>query len=417
MPLTDTAIKNAKPGPTTKKLSDGSGLQLWVKPNGAKLWCLAYRDQAGKQQKLSFGPYPDLSLADARAKRGEAKRRLALGTDLRQHANQEKANRALAEANVKANTFAALASELLAKKKREGKASNTIGKREWLYSLAGNAFGRRPIAEITPPEVLKVLQAVESTGRLETARRMRSSIGEVFRFAVATGRATNDPTFALRGALAKPQVKHRAAILEPARFGELLRAIDGFRGQPETVAALKLMALVYQRPGELRKAEWCEFDLDKAVWNIPASRMKMRRDQRVPLARQAVAILRDLHTIMGRGDLVFPGIVSVRKPISENTLNIALRRMGFGADEMTSHGFRATASTILNESGLFSADAIEIAQARRDKNAVRAIYSRSDFFEERQRMAQWWADYLDALRGNAELPTGVETANGQGSPG
>lgn len=398
MPLTDTAIKNAKPGLTIKKLSDGSGLQLWVKPNGAKLWCLAYRDQAGKQQKLSFGPYPDLSLADARAKRGEAKRLLALGTDLRQHANQEKANKAIAEANARANTFEALASELLAKKKREGKASNTIGKREWLYSLAGHSFGKRPIAEITPPEVLKALQTVEATGRLETARRMRSSIGEVFRFAIATGRATNDPTFALRGALAKPQVKHRAAILEPARFGELLRAIDAFRGQPETVAALKLIALVYQRPGELRQAEWREFDLDKAVWSIPAMRMKMRRDQRVPLARQAVAILRELQTITGRGDLVFPGIVSVRKPISENTLNIALRRMGFGADEMTAHGFRATASTILNESGLFSADAIEISQSRKDKNAVRAIYSRSDFFEERQRMAQWWADYLDQLR-------------------
>ncbi|MCZ8182895.1 MAG: integrase arm-type DNA-binding domain-containing protein [Beijerinckiaceae bacterium] len=394
MPLTDLAIRGFKPAEKPYKKSDGGGLQLRVMPSGSKLWVLMYRNAKGIQRKLSFGAYPTVTLEKARAKRSEAKTLLADGIDPFDHEKAAKAHKLDSEAH----TFASVAAELLAKKKREGKASNTIGKREWLYSLAGDAFGRRPIAGITPPEVLKVLQAVESTGRLETARRMRSSIGEVFRFAVATGRATNDPTFALRGALAKPQVKHRAAILEPARFGELLRAVDGFRGQPETVAALKLMALVYQRPGELRKAEWREFDLDKAFWSIPASRMKMRRDQRVPLARQAVTILRELHTITGRGDLVFPGIVSARKPISENTLNIALRRMGFGADEMTSHGFRATASTILNESGLFSADAIEIAQSRKDKNAVRAIYSRSDFFEERQRMAQWWADYLDELR-------------------
>lgn len=403
MPLTDTAVKNAKPGPTTAKLSDGGGLQLWVKPNGSKLWCLAFRDPSGKQQKLSFGPYPDLSLADARTKRAEAKRLLALGIDPREHASQEKANKIAAEANAKANTFATLASELLAKKKREGKASNTIGKREWLYSLAGEAFGKRPVAEITPPEVLKVLQAVEATGRLETARRMRSSIGEVFRFAIATNRATFDPTFALRGALAKPQVKHRAAILEPARFGELLRAIDAFQGQPETVAALKLIALLFQRPGELRQAEWREFDLERAIWSIPAAKMKMRRDHRIPLPRQAVAILRELHTITGRGELVFPGIVSAKKPISENTLNVALRRMGFGADEMTSHGFRATASTILNETKLFSADAIEVQQSRKDSNAVRSIYNRADFFEERSRMAAWWADYCDTLRKGADV--------------
>ncbi len=403
MPLTDTAVKNAKPAATTDKLSDGGGLQLWVKPNGSKLWCLAFRDESGKQQKLSFGSYPELSLADARTKRAEAKRLLALGIDPREHANQEKANRIAAEANAKANTFAVLASELLAKKKREGKASNTIGKREWLYGLAGDAFGKRPIADITPPEVLKALQAVEATGRLETARRMRSSIGEVFRFAIATGRATFDPTFALRGALAKPQVTHRAAIVEPKRFGELLRAIDAFQGQPETIAALKLMALLFQRPGELRQAEWREFELCKAVWNIPASRMKMRRDHRVPLPRQAIAVLHDLHAITGRGDLVFPGIVSARKPISENTLNIALRRMGFGAEEMTAHGFRATASTFLNEAGLFSPDAIEAAQSRMDRNAVRSIYARGDYWEERVRMAQWWADHLDTLRKGADV--------------
>ncbi|MCA3635487.1 MAG: integrase arm-type DNA-binding domain-containing protein [Methylobacterium sp.] len=399
MPLTDVAIRGLKPAEKPYKKSDGKGLQLRVMPSGSKLWVLMYRNAKGIQRKLSFGAYPVVTLEKARARRDEAKALLKDGIDPFDHAKAKKAHKQESEAH----TFAKVAAELLAKKRREGKASNTIGKREWLYGLAGDSFGKRPIADITPPEVLKVLQAVEVTGRLETARRMRSSIGEVFRFAVATGRATNDPTFALRGALAKPQVKHRAAILEPARFGELLRAIDAFQGQPETVSALKLMALIFQRPGELRQAQWREFDLEKGVWSIPAARMKMRREHRVALPRQAVAILRELHAITGRGELVFPGIVSTNKPISQNTLNIALRRMGFGKDEMTAHGFRATASTILNETGLFSEDAIEIAQSRKDRNAVRSIYSRSDFFEERQRMAQWWADYLDTLRKGADV--------------
>lgn len=399
MPLTDLAIRGFKPAEKPYKKSDGGGLQLRIMPSGSKLWVLMYRNAKGIQRKLSFGAYPIVTLEKARAKRAEAKALLADGIDPFDHAKAHKAHKLESEAH----TFATLAAELLAKKKREGKASNTIGKREWLYSLAGDSFGKRPIAEITPNEVLRVLQAVEETGRLETARRMRSAIGEVFRFAIATSRANNDPTYHLRGALAKPQVKHRAAILEPARFGELLRAIDAFQGQPETIAALKLMALLFQRPGELRQAEWREFDLEHAIWSIPAAKMKMRRDHRIPLPRQAVAILRDLHAITGRGDLVFPGIVSAKKPISENTLNVALRRMGFGADEMTAHGFRATASTILNETKLFSADAIEVAQSRKDKNAVRAIYARGDYFEERQRMAAWWADYLDTLRKGADV--------------
>lgn len=230
------------------------------------------------------------------------------------------------------------------------------------------------------------------------ARRMRSSIGEVFRFAIATGRAEQDPTFALRGALAKPQVKHRAAILKSNDLGLLLKAIDEFKGQPTTVAALKLLALLFPRPGELRLAEWVEFDLDRAIWVIPASRMKMRREHRVPLPRQAVQILEALRPITGHQALLFPGIVSSRRPISENTLNLALRRMGFGADEMTVHGFRGTASTLLNQSGLFSADAIERALAHQEADAVRRAYARGDHWDERVRMTQWWADYLDGLR-------------------
>jgi len=220
----------------------------------------------------------------------------------------------------------------------------------------------------------------------------------VFRYAVATARAESDPTFALKGALARPNVKPRPAITDKKAFGALLRAIDGFRGQPETCAALKLMALLAPRPGELRLAHWREFDLDTAAWTIPAERMKMRREHRAPLPRQAVAILRELHGLTGRGDLVFPSIRTAARPISENTLNAALRRMGYAQDEMTAHGFRATFSTIANESGKWNRDAIERALAHVEGNAVRRAYLRAEYWDERVAMAQWWADTLDTLR-------------------
>lgn len=394
MPLTDLAIRAFKPAEKPYKKSDGGGLQLRIMPSGSKLWCMLYRNADGIQRKLSLGAYPTVTLEKARAKREAAKALLADGIDPFDHAKSAQTHKAETEAH----TFAKIAAELLAKKKREGKASNTIGKREWLYSLAGEAFGKRPIAEISAQEILKALQVVESKGLLETAHRMRSSIGEVFRFAVATGRATSDPTFALRGALAKRKVQHRAAITDPKALGGLLRAIDDFQGQPTTIAALKLMALLFPRPGELRLAEWSEFDFDKAVWTIPAAKMKMRREHKVPLSRQALAVLEGLRPITGNQALVFPGIVSVKKAISENTMNVALRRMGFGQDEMTAHGFRAAASTLLNESGKFSVDAIERALAHQDQDAVRRAYARGEHWPERIAMAAWWADYLDSLR-------------------
>jgi integrase len=403
MSLSDLAIRQAKEGPKLRKLSDGGGLQLWIKPNGSKLWCLAYRGTDGKQKKYSIGPYPTVTLQEARNKREEAKRLLLAGLDPVTHNRTEKANKAIAEANNAANTFAAIAAELLDKKRREGKAPNTIGKREWLYSLAGEAFGKRPIADITSPEVLKALRVVEGKGHLETARRMRSAIGEVFRYAIATQRASHDPTFALRGALAEPKVEHRAAILEPEAIGALLRAIDGFNGQPTTVAALKLMAILFPRPGELRQAEWKEFDLERAVWTIPAARMKMRREHRVPLPRQAIAVLESLLPLSGNQTLVLPSTVSVKRPMSENTINSALRRMGFKKEEMTAHGFRAMATTFLNESGKFSRDAIDRALSHQEPNAVRRAYVRSDHWEERVRMAAWWADKLDTLRDGGKV--------------
>jgi Arm DNA-binding domain len=301
MPLSDTAIRQVKATDITQKLSDGGGLQLWIEPKGSKLWRLAYRYD-GKQKKLAIGVYPVVTLAEARDRREQAKRLLASGVDPGQ---QKKLDR-LEKANSEANTFALIAAELLAKKRREGKASATIGKREWLYAQAGEAFGKRAITEISTAEILAVLRKVEGKGLIDTAHRLRASIGEVFRYAISTARAANDPTYALRGALQSLQPKHRAAILDPKELGGLLRAIEAFEGQPTTIAALKLMALLFPRPGELRLAEWEEFDLADALWIIPASRTKQRREHRVPLPVQAIAILKALQPVTSHAVLVFP---------------------------------------------------------------------------------------------------------------
>jgi integrase len=398
MPLSDLGIRTAKPGPGIRKLSDGGGLQLWIMPTGSKLWRLAYR-ASGKQKLMALGAYPTVTLEAARRGRDRAKERLAAGTDPGQQKKLDKLAKALSEAS----TFAAVAAELLEKKKREGKASATIGKREWLYGYASADLAARPVADITAPEVLAVLRKVEAKGLTETAHRLRSAIGEVFRYAIATGRATHDPTQALRGALAAHTAKHRAAILDAKALGALLRAIEGFEGQPTTVAALKLMALLFPRPGELRQAEWSEFDLDAAVWSIPASRAKMRREHRVPLPRQALAILDGLKPLTGHSCFVLPHISDPRRCMSENTLNAALRRMGYSQDDMTAHGFRASAATLLNESGKWSPDAIERALAHQEEDAVRRAYARGAFWKERVAMAEWWADHLDALRDGATV--------------
>jgi len=393
MPLTDTAIRKAKPGTGIVKLSDGGGLQLHVQPNGAKYWRFAYRYD-GKQKKLALGVYPEVTLAEARKGRDAAKALLREGRDPIIEKRIEKAARAIAAGN----TFSALADELLAKMTREGRAEATLAKTRWLFDFARPLIGDRPIAEISAAEVLAVLRKVEARGRLETARRLRSTIGSVFRYAIATARAENDPTFALRGALTTPTVKPRAAVTDPEKVGALLRSVWGYDGQPTTKAALQLMAFLFPRPGELRLAEWSEFDLEAGMWSIPAQRMKMRRPHKVPLAPQAVAILRQLRDITGHGKLAFPSVRSLQRPISDNTLNAALRRLGYSQDEATAHGFRATASSLLNESGLWHPDAIERQLAHEDDDSVRRAYARAEFWDERVRMMQWWADKLDALR-------------------
>ena len=393
MPLTDMEIRTAKPGARLVKFSDGGGLQLWLMPDGAKRWRFAYR-LAGLQKVLAIGVYPATGLREAREARDAAKRLLVDGQDPAIAKKLAKAAKAAANAN----TFEAIAAELLDKKRREAKAEKTLSKLEWLLSLARPAIGPRPITEITAPEVLAVLRGVESRGTHETAHRLRATIGEVFRFAVATGRAESDPTGALKGALTAPTVNHRAAIIEPKAFGGLLRAIAGYDGGPETRAALELLALTFVRPGELRAAEWAEFDLEAAVWAIPAEKMKMKRPHRVPLAPRAVAILRELQGITGGGKFLFPSIRSTARCMSENTINAALRRLGFAQDEMTGHGFRSSASSMLNESGLWNADAIERQLAHVDNDSVRRAYARADFWEERVRMMAWWAERCEEMR-------------------
>ena len=286
----------------------------------------------------------------------------------------------------------------MAKLKRDGRAISTLNKLEWLLGFSYPSIGQKSLSDIRPTDVLELARAVELRGRFETARRLRSTIGSVFRFAIATARAETDPTLALRGALARPQTKSHAAIIDAKAFGALLRAIDGFQGQPTTHAALKLMALLFPRPGELRAAEWAEFDLSAETWTIPAARTKMRRVHCVPLTRQTLEILEGLQPITGMGRLVFPSVRTATKPISENTLNAALRRMGYGPDEATSHGFRASASTLLNESGNWNADAIERQLAHIESNKVRRAYARGEHWDERVRMMAWWADYLDSLK-------------------
>jgi integrase len=394
MPLTDRQIRNASaPSVGIVKLSDGEGLQLWITPSGAKLWNLAYRFD-GKQRKLAIGPFPRVSLKDARTRRDEAKRQLGNGLD----PSQQKRLAKLAAAAQLANTFAGIADELLVQKRREGRALSTMAKLVWLLGLARPALGARPISAITAPEVLQVLRGVEARERLETAHRLRAFIGSVFRFAVSTGRASSDPSAALRGALITPTARPRAAIIDPAGLGELLRAIDGHQGMPEVRWGLQLLALTFVRPGELRGARWTEIDLDKAVWTIPGERMKMRRPHRIHLAGQAIAALKNLRAIAGKADLLLPGARACGRPLSENTLNAALRRLGYTKDEMTAHGFRATASSILNESGLWNPDAIEAQLAHVEGNVVRRAYARAEFWDERVRMMQWWADRLDELR-------------------
>lgn len=397
MPLTDTAIRKAAPRDKPYKLADGGGLYLEVMPTGSKYWRLKYRVD-GKEKRLALGVYPDVTLAAARNGREDARRMLAQGRDPSADKKAAKLAKIGAMA-VTIDTFEVVAREWMA---RQDVAEVTANKTRWLLeTFLFPDLGSRPIGGISARDLLDVLRKVEATGKLETAKRAKIKAGQVFRYAVLEGKVDADPTASLRGALKPPKNKHHAAITDPLRMGELLRAIDGFAGQFVTLAALRLAPLVFVRPGELRQAEWREIDLDQALWRIPAERMKMKAAHLVPLAPQAVAILRELYPLTGTGRYVFPGLRTGSRPMSENTVNAALRRLGYSGEEMTGHGFRSMAATRLNEMG-WNPDAIERQLAHAETNKVREAYTHAaQYLDERVRMMKAWANYLDALRTSA----------------
>ncbi len=391
--LTDTAIRKAKPKDKPYKVTDSGGLYLLVNPRGSKLWRVKYR-MNGTERKLALGAYPEITLAEARSARDAARKQLAHAVDPNVAKRQ-----ARIEASIRAsNSFGTVADELIEKKAREGLAEPTLEKMRWFVKLLGTDFGRRPVTEITPQEILHELRKHEKRGRLETANLLRSFVSRVFRYAVATARADRDPAQLLVGALTSPKVKHFAAIIDQTEFGALLRAIEDYQGDPSVMYALKLTPHVFQRPGEIRQMEWVEVDFDKAVWTIPVAKMKMRQPHAVPLSRQALAILTEMRSLSGSGRYVFPSVRTRARPISDNTVNAALRRMGYAKDQMTAHGFRTSASSMLNESGKWNPDAIERALAHMVAGSVRRIYNQSAYWAERVAMAQWWSDYLDELR-------------------
>lgn len=410
MALTDIAIRNAKARTKPYKLADALGLFLLVQPSGGKLWRLKYRID-GREKKLGFGTYPDVTLSDARKRRDDARAMIAKGIDPSREKQRDKV-RSRIEA---ADTFMAIADEYCAKRKRDGEkgwSPATATRSEYLLSLLRGSIGRLAISEIEPADVLAAVRKIEAKGNLESARRTLQLASIVFRYAVATARLRSDPTRDLRGALTAPTVTHYGAITDAKRVGELLRAIDGYEGQGLTKQAMQLAPHVFVRPGELRHAEWSEIDLDGALWAIPAGKMKMGKAHHVPLSQQSVAILRDLHSVTGPSGYVFPSIRTRARPMSENTINAGLRRLGYASDEMTAHGFRAMASTLLNESGKWHPDAIERALAHADTDKVRAAYHRGAHWQERVEMAQWWSDYLDSLRKGADIVPFPDRATG-----
>ena len=393
MPLSDIKIRNLKPKEKAYKVSDFEGLFVLVKVSGSKSWRIKYRIDS-KEKLLVIGDYPAVSLAQARKARDAAKVMLADGEDPNEAKQEDKRIRIEA----KGQTFEKLGAEFLAKQRKEGKSPATLSKTEYHLKLANKDFGRRPVTTITAPMILKALRKVEAKGNYETAHRLRARIGSVFRYAVASGIAEHDPTYALRDALIRPTRVHRAAITDPKALGQLMREIDVFEGQATTRIGLQLLAILAQRPGEIRHAKWEEFDFAEKVWSIPAAKMKMRRDHLVPLPAQALALLDELRRMNGNGDYLFPSLRTWTRPMSENTLNAALRRMGYSGEEMTAHGFRASFSTLANESGLWNPDAIERALAHVEKNEVRRAYARGEHWEERVRLADWWAGYLGSLK-------------------
>ena len=398
MALNDAAIRALKPKARLYGVADEKGLYIEVAASGSKFWRCRYRF-SGRHRVLSFGPYPEVSLKEARQRRDEARALMRDGVD---PGIERKRAKLTAELSA-ANTFGAVAEEYIEQKLvREGKAPVTIDKNKFFLRHL-KAVADRPVTDIEAAELFSVLRRLEGQGKHETAKKCRAFASRVFRYAVATARAKADPAALLGGALIAPKVKHRAAITDPGIVGQLLRDIDLYEGAPITRLALQIVAHVMVRPGELRQATWDEFDLDTKIWRVKDGRMKMRRAHAVPLSEQVIGHLHELQQFSGPEGFVFPAFHTSRRPMSENTMNVALRRMGYGKDEMTSHGFRTTASTLLNESGKWHPDAIERSLAHGDSDAIRGIYNRGQYWDERVRMMQWWSDYLDSLQKGGEV--------------
>jgi len=392
MRLSTAKIQNATAQKKTVRLFDGRGLYLEIAPTGSRWWRFKYRF-AGKEKRISLGVYPDVGLKKARDRRDEMRKLVADGIDPSAARKQQK----LMALDAAANTFEAVAREWFEKHSANWEASYSV---KLLARLEANIFpwlGDRPIRDIKPPELLSVLRRVESRGVLETAHRLMNYCGNIYRYAVATGRAERDISSDLRGALPPSTPQHHASVTDPEGVAALLRAIDGYRGSNVTRYALQLAPLVFVRPGELRKAEWSEIELEAGEWRIPAERMKMKTKHIVPLSRQAVAIVRALQPLTGKQHYVFPGARSRELCMSENTVNGALRRLGWSGSEMTGHGFRSMASTLLNEQG-WNRDAIERQLAHTERNSIRAAYNYAEHLPERRRMMQAWSDYLDTLK-------------------
>lgn len=391
MPLKDVTVRSIKPKERAYKLADEKGLFLFVKPNGSKSWRFKYRF-AGKEKLLSIGLYPEVSLAYARDVRDKARKLLIEKID---PALTKQASKRAAKLTAE-NSFESIAREWYIK--HSSKWTPSHGERI-IRRLEKDIFpwlGRRPIIEITAEELLNTLRRIESRGAIETAHRAHQNCGQIFRYAIATGRAERDVSINLRGALPPTKKSHHASIIKPQAIGELLRAISDYQGYFVTKCALRLAPLVFVRPGELRKAEWSEFNFEISEWRIPAEKMKMRVTHIVPLSTQAISILEELRPLTGDGKYIFPSIRSPKRPMSENTVLAALRRLGYSKAEMTGHGFRSMAATLLNEQG-WNRDAIERQLAHAERNNVRAAYNYAEYLPERRKMVQHWADYLDEL--------------------
>ena len=390
-PLTDLALRRAKPADRTQKLFDGGGLYLEISPRDGRWWRLKYRFD-GKEKRLALGVYPDVPLALARQRREDARQLLARGIDPGEHRKAV----AQAKSELGSNTFEVTAREWLAK--RDWVPKYAVKVEAWMANDVYPWIGSRPIGELTAPDFLRVARRIEGRGAIESAHRIMQNCGQIMRYAIATGRAERNPVADLRGALAPAPERNHAAVVDPAELGGLLRALDAYRGTLVVRSALKLAPMVFVRPGELRQAEWAEIDLEGALWSIPAARMKMRQAHVVPLARQAVEVLRELHKLTGRGTYVFPGARSSKRPMSEVAVLAALRVMGFDKNTATGHGFRASARTLLDEVLGFRPDIIEhqLAHAVKDPNG--RAYNRTTHLVERTRMMQEWADYLTMLR-------------------